>query len=275
MKTIQTLLISSLLFSISAQAGWQDQIGGLLEKVQEIQKPSQTAITSTSANSNVNLSNGDMSGALKEALSQGVKFAVADLGKDGGYLNNPLVKIPLPKSLQTGEKLIRKVGGGKYVDDLVLSLNKAAQEAAPKTADVFMSAIQKMSITDAKNILAGSDDAATQYFKQTSSGELATVITPIVQKSMANNDVAKYYDAFQSFYKSNAGALQNESVTALTSKLGLGDYLPSQKDENLDAYVTNKAIDGLMTMIAQKEKGIRDNPLMRNNDLLQKVFGAF
>ena len=272
MKKIQTLLLSSILVATAMQAGWQDQIGGILETVQKTQSP--TTPTST-ASSNVNLSNNDMSGALKEALSKGVKFAVSDLGKDGGYLNNPLVKIPLPKSLQTSEKLIRKLGGGKYVDDLILSLNKAAEEAAPKTVDVFMNSIQNMTITDAKTILAGADDSATQYFRKNSSAELASVIAPIVEKSMANNDVSKYYGAFQSFYKKNAGALQNESVSALTSKFGLDAYLPSQKDEDLSGFVTNKSIDGLMSMIAQKEKGIRDNPLMRNSDLLQKVFGAF
>ncbi len=271
MKTAKTLIISTILLTTYAQAGWQDQIGGILETVQKVQSPT----TSTTQSSNVNLSNTDMSGALKEALSKGVKFAVTDLGKDGGYLNNPLVKIPLPKSLQTSEKLIRKIGGGKYVDDLILSINKAAEEAAPKTVDVFMNSIQKMTITDAKEILAGADDSATQYFRKNSSSELASVIAPIVEKSMANNDVSKYYSAFQSFYKSNAGVLQNETVSALTSKFGLGDYLPSSKDEDLSGFVTNKSIDGLMSMIAQKEKGIRDNPLMRNSDLLQKVFGAF
>jgi len=268
MKSANTIIFSSLLIATTMQAGWQDQIDGILESVQKVQ-------SQTTQNSNVNLSNTDMSSALKEALSKGVKFAVTDLGKDGGYLNNPLVKIPLPKSLQTSEKLLRKLGGGKYVDDLILSINRAAEEAAPKTVDVFMNSIQNMTITDAKAILAGADDSATQYFRKNSSGELASVIAPIVEKSMANNDVSKYYDAFQSFYKSNAGVLQNESVSALTSKFGLDAYLPSQKDEDLSSFVTNKSIDGLMSMIAEKEKGIRDNPLMRNSDLLKKVFGAF
>ena len=271
MHKIKIILLSTILVTTSVHANWQDQIGGLLETVQKVQSPS--AQTSTTS-SNINLSNNDMSGALKEALSKGVKFAVADLGKNGGYLNNPLVKIPLPKSLHTSEKLIRKLGGGKYIDDLILSLNKAAEEAAPKTVDVFMNAIKKMTITDAKSILAGADDSATEYFRKNSNAELTSVIAPIVEKSMANNDVSKYYGAFQSFYKKNSGALQNESVSALTSKFGLDAYLPNQKDEDLSSFVTNKSIDGLMSMIAQKEKGIRDNPLMRNSDLLQKVFGA-
>jgi hypothetical protein len=216
-----------------------------------------------------------MNSALKTALSKGVKFAVNNLSQDGGYLNNPLVKIPLPKSLQTSETLLRKVGGGKYVDDLIVSLNKAATTAAPKTADVLINTIQKMSITDAQNILAGADNAATEYFKTNSSQELAAVIKPIIKDSMSEADVAKYYQMFQSFYKSNSGVLQNKSVSSLTKKFGLDSYLPSSKDEDLDGYVTNQAINGLMTMIAEKEKDIRDNPLMQNSDLLKKVFSAF
>ncbi len=273
MKIVKITLVGSLLLSSALFAGWQDQVGGLLEKAKEIEsiaKPSSGGSSAASA-----LSQGDMTGALKEALSKGVKYAVTDLGKDGGYLNNSLVKIPLPKNMQAAEKVLRSVGGGKYVDDLILSVNKAAEEAAPKTAEVFMDTIQNMSIDDAKGILAGSDDAATQYFKTNSSSKLAAVIAPIVQKSMANNDVAKYYKTFNKFYKENAGVLQNDTVSSLTSKFGLSDYLPGQKDEDLDSFVTNKSIDGLMTMIAQKEKEIRDNPLMQNSDLLGKVFSAF
>ncbi len=268
MKIVKIVFLVSLMMGSTLQA-WQDQIGGLFEKAKEV-----GLVNSGDSSSLSGLSNTDMTGALKEALSKGVKFAVSDLGKEGGYLNNPLVKIPLPKSMQTTEKLLRSVGGDKYIDDLIFSLNKAAQEAAPQTAEVFMSAIKNMTIDDAKNILAGSDSAATEYFKTNSSSGLFGVIAPIVKKSMANNDVAKYYDSFQSFYKKNSGILQNDTVSSLTDKFGLGEYLPSAKDENLDSYVTNKSIDGLMTMIAKKEKEIRDNPVMRNSDLLKKVFGA-
>lgn len=265
---MKKLIAYSLVLSTALYAGWQDQLGSVLE--------SATKITQNSSTSNTaNLSNTDMTSALKEALTSGVKYAVNDLGQSGGYLNNPLVKIAVPESMQSAAKVLKSVGGEKYVDNFVSAMNKAAEEAAPKTAEVFVDTIKNMSIDDAKGILAGNDDAATQYFKTNSSSKLADVIKPIVTKSMADNDVAKYYDSFQSFYKSNAGALENDTVKSLAGQFGMGGYLPSSSDEDLDSYVTNKSIDGLMTMIAQKEKEIRDNPLMQNSDLLKKVFSAF
>jgi len=247
-----------------------DHVNNALESVNKTEASSNKKSSST-----INLSNSDMTSALKEALSKGVKFAVTDLGKEGGYFNNPLVKIPLPKSLQSSEKLIRKMGGDKYVDDLILSINKAAEEAAPQTVDIFISAIEKMTITDGKEILAGDDDAATQYFIKNTSNELASVIEPIVKKSMANNDVASYYKTFLDYYKSNSDLIKNDTLTALAASTGVDAYLPGENDEEFDSFVTHKAINGLMKMIAEKEKEIRDNPLMRNSDLLKKVFGAF
>jgi Ca2+-binding EF-hand superfamily protein len=132
-----------------------------------------------------------------------------------------------------------------------------------------------MNITDAQNILAGSDNAATEYFRKNSTQELVSVIKPIIKESMSKANVAKYYQMFQSFYKSNSGVLQNKSISALSKKFGLDSYLPSSKDEDLDGYVTNQAINGLMTMIAEKEKDIRANPLIQNSNLLKKVFSAF
>ncbi|MEA1914976.1 MAG: DUF4197 domain-containing protein [Campylobacterota bacterium] len=272
MKTIKIFIIASALGATLASAGWQDSLGGLLENVQK----TQTAPTkTTSTNSTSSLSNVDMNSALKQALNVGVDYAIKSLGAQNGYLNNPLAKIGLPKSLETTANLVRKVGGGKYVDDLILSLNNAATQAAPKTAKIFANSISNMGIDDAQKILAGSDNAATDYFRKTSTTQLQDTITPIVKQSMANNSVAKYYQAFQSFYKSNAGALKNDQVSSIANSLGFGSVLPSQKDEDLDAYVTNKSIDGLMTMIAQKEKAIRANPLMQSSSLIKKVFSAF
>ncbi len=271
MTIIKTLFISSSLLTLQLYAGWQDQLGGLINQVQK----TQTQPSKHKSDSSVNLSNADMNSALKTALSKGVSYAVNDLGKEGGYLNNPLVKISLPKNLQTSAKMIRKLGGGKYVDDLIIAINKAAQEAAPKSANIFMQSIKDMTVSDAKGILTGDDDAATQYFRKNTTTKLSKVIEPIVKNSMAHNDVSKYYSTFMSFYKKNAGILQNKSLTSLSSKFGLDAYLPNQKDENLDSYVTHKSIDGLMTMIAQKEKEIRKNPMLQHSDILKKVFGAF
>ncbi len=219
------------------------------------------------------LDNSTVASGLKEALKKGVKYAVNTLGKDNGYLNNSLVKIPLPENLAKAEKLVRKFGGDKIADNLISSMNKAASDAAPKTADIFMKAISKMSLTDAKKILAGKKDAATEYFKTHTSKSLEKMISPIVNKSMQDNSVAKYYDTFNGYYK-NYGAkyVKNSGVASLAKSFGADSYLPSEKDENLNKYVTDRAIDGLFKMIAQKEADIRDNPVARTTDLLKKVF---
>jgi len=278
MRNIKILLATSLVGATIANASWTDSLGGLVETVQKVQKvQAQTTGTTKSATnlSSSNLSTTDMNGALKQALNMGVDYAVKTLGSKNGYLNNPIAKIGLPKNLEKTAALVRKAGGGKYVDDLVVALNNAATQAAPKTAKIFSDSITKMSIDDAKKILSGGDDAATNYFRAHTTKQLQDAIAPIVKKSMENNSVAKYYKLLQSFYKSNAGILKNDKVSALANSFGFGSALPSGEDEDLDAYVTNKSIDGLMSMIAQKEKSIRSNPLMQNSSLIKKVFSAF
>lgn len=268
MNKVKVIAIS-LMVSSSLYAGWQDSLGLLLDNTKSLQ--SSTQETSTTSN----LSTTDMNSALKQALNVGVDYAIKNLGAQNGYLNNSLVKITLPKSLQTTANLVRKVGGDKYVDDLIVALNNAATQATPKTAKIFAEAISNMSIEDAQKILSGPDNAATQYFRDSSNKQLRDTILPIVEQSMSNNSVAKYYSAFQNFYKNNAGALQNDQVSSVANSLGFGSVLPSKEDEDLNSYVTNKAIDGLMTMIEQKEKSIRENPLMQSSSLIKKVFSAF
>jgi hypothetical protein len=277
MKKVKNLLmISTLVCGVTIlNAGWSDSLGDIVNKVQKVQEQSSIKTNTSSSSSVSNLSTTDMNGALKQALNVGVDYAVKTLGAKNGYLNNPLTKIGLPKDLEKTANLVRKVGGCKYVDDLVLALNNAATQAAPKTAKIFTDSISKMSIDDAKKILNGPDDAATNYFRQNTTKQLQSTIAPIIKKSMENNSVAKYYKAFQSFYKANAGVLKNDKINALASSFGYGSVLPSANDEDLDSYVTNRSIDGLMTMIAQKEKAIRANPLMQNSSLIKKVFSAF
>jgi len=259
--------IMGLLFFLTiSNAGWQDSLGSVLQSVQ----------TSTQSNKSTNsLSTPDMNSALKQALEVGVNYAVKSLGQKNGYLSNSLTKIELPSGLATTAELVKQVGGEKYINDLVLALNNAATEAAPKTAKIFTRSISNMSINDAQKILGGTDNAATEYFKRTTTSELRSMITPIVKNSMSNNSVATYYQAFQSFYKANAGLVKSSQIGSMANSFGLGSYLPSEKDEDLDSYVTNKAIDGLMVMISQKEKEIRANPMMQSSSLIQKVFSAF
>lgn len=263
----------ALAFIIStsiAQANWQDMASSVLKSVTET-KSTTTTSTTTSTTS---LSNSTISSGLKEALKKGVNVAVATLGKENGYLNNELVKIPLPDNLENVKSLVIKAGGEKYVNDLVTAMNSAATEAAPKTADIFIKAIEKLSIDDATKILNGADDAATTYFKSNTVSELKALITPIVEKSIASNDVASYYSSFNSFYKTNVKSyVESSSVMSYAKSFGVDSYLPGSSDESLNDYITNKAIDGLFTMIEKEEKAIRENPVERTTSLLKQVFG--
>ncbi len=219
------------------------------------------------------LGNATVADGLKEALKKGVSFAARELGKNGGYLNNTLVKIPLPENLAKAEKLVRKFGGDRVADNLINSMNSAASKAAPKSVKIFMDAIDKMSIDDAKRILAGNKDAATEYFKTHTSKSLEKMIAPIVKNSMKNSSVSKYYDLFSSYYeKYGKKYVQNSSIMSLAKSFGADSYLPSTSYKDLDKYVTDKAIDGLFKMIAKEEENIRKNPVARTTSLLKKVF---
>ena len=200
------------------------------------------------------LSNKDASSGLKEALTRGAEFAVAQLGKPDGFLGNAKVRIPLPESLQKVEGMARKLGLAKQADELVGTINRAAEAAVVEAKPLLVDAVKKMSIKDAKYILTGPQDAATQYFRTTTSAQLAQKFLPVVKKATAKVQLADKYNAF-------AGK---------AAKLKLMD----EKDANLDAYVTQKAIDGLFLMVAEQEKQIRQDPIGTGSSLLKKVFGA-
>jgi hypothetical protein len=223
---------------------------------------------------NTNLSDSTVSSGLKEALKVGVNYAVKELGSSNGYLNNSLVKIPLPDNLAKVETLLRSAGGNEMADNLINSMNKAATTAAPKTAEIFVDAIDKMSLQDAQNILAGDKNAATNYFKANTTDSLKKMIAPIIQNTMKENQVASYYDMANNFYKTNAkGLVENSEVMGLAKSFGVDSYLPGSSDQSIDDYVTEKAISGLFTMIAQKEAEIRSNPVAQTTSLLKQVFG--
>jgi hypothetical protein len=200
------------------------------------------------------LTNKDAAGGLKEALTQGASKAVSSLGKTDGFLGNPEVKIPLPENLKKAEGLMRSLGMGKYADELEVSMNRAAEAAVPQARALLVDSIKKMSVEDAKGILTGGDDAATQYFRRTTAGPLAEKFKPIVQKAMAKVKLAQKYDQF-------AG-----------KAAGFG--LIKEEDSHLDNYVTGKALDGLYLMIAEEEKAIRKDPVGAAGSLAKKVFGA-
>ena len=200
------------------------------------------------------LTGNDATAGLKEALTQGAGKAVDLLGRENGFLGNPKVRIPLPDKLDRAGKMMRSMGMGKQVDELETTLNRAAEAAVPEAKKLLVDAIAGMSVQDAKGILTGGDNSATEYFRRTTSAPLGDKFRPIVQQAIAKVKLAEQYNLF-------AGS---------AARFGLID----KEDSTLDGYVTNKALDGLFMMIAEEEKAIRENPLGATGSLARKVFGA-
>lgn len=189
---------------------------------------------------------------LKEALEIGTGKAVTLVSKTNGYLKNPQIKIPLPKNVRKAESFLRSIGLGRKVDEFELSMNRAAERAAPKAKSIFWDAIKKMSFSDARQILKGPDDAATQYFRQETSTRLQDEFKPIVNQAMSEVGVTQIYKSLDRKIRS----------LPFTESLSF----------DLDEYVTDKALDGLFLMLAAEEKKIRQDPAARVTDLLKKVF---
>ncbi|MDD3352431.1 DUF4197 domain-containing protein [Zoogloea sp.] len=200
------------------------------------------------------LTDKDASGGLREALSQGASKAVGQLGAEGGFLNNPKVKIGLPDSLAPVETMLRTMGRGKDLDTLVSTMNRAAEQAVPKARPLLVAAIKKMSVEDAKKILAGGDDAATLYFKDKTSAQLMSEFLPTVKESTDKLALSAQYNK-------------------LASKAGQFG-LAGGDDLKIENYVTRKALDGLFVMIAEEERAIRKDPVGAAGSLAKKVFGA-
>ena len=190
---------------------------------------------------------------LKEALRVGTDHAVLRTGKQDGYFGNKLIKILLPDNLKPVEQGLRAVGYGPKVDELVLSMNRAAEKAAPFAKDIFVNAITSMTFDDATKILKGGDTSATDFFKRKTSGSLYKAFRPVVDNSMNQVGTVQQY---------------NEVVGGL-------DNIPFVKKESLDIghYVTDKALDGLFVIVAEEERQIRKNPAARVTNLLKDVFG--
>lgn len=210
--------------------------------------------TQASALSVSDLSNTEASGGLKEALIQGAGKAVSTLGAVDGFYGNKEVKIPLPNSLKKAEKAMRMFGMGKQADELVLRMNRAAEAAVPEAKALLVDSVKKMSLADAKAILTGPDDAATQYFKKTTSAQMAEKFLPIVKKATENVQLAQQYNKF--------------------AETGAKYGLVKKEQANLEQYVTQKALDGVYLMIAKEEAAIRKDPVGQASSLIKKVFGA-
>ena len=199
------------------------------------------------------LSQGEIGKGLKEALSQGVQRAIKSLGKTDGYLGNPKVKIPIPDSLRSVESGLRAVGQNQYADQFVTAMNRAAERAVPEAASIFGSAISKMTLDDARKLLNGPDNAATDYFRRTSTDDLIARFRPIVEQTTKSVGVTSAYKD-------------------LVGRAGFVGQLLGKDTTDIDGYVTNQAVGGLFTLIAAEEKRIRTQPIARTTELLRKVF---
>lgn len=189
---------------------------------------------------------------LKEALDIGVKKAVELVSQVDGYFAHEIIKIVIPEKMQKIADTLGSIGLQKQVDEFILSMNRAAEKAAPASVDIFITAVKEMSFEDASGILTGGDTAATTYFQEKTSESIYAAFQPIISTSMEEVGVTKIFKTLTDKYFS-LPFVQQEAI-------------------DLDHYVTTKALDGLFYMVGEEEKKIRTDPVARVTDLLQKVF---
>lgn len=240
------VLIYTFLFCLAitpAQAGWKDTLKKL---------STDSFLDSKGSGEQSQIARG-----LQEALQKGVQTAVNQLGAAGGYLNNPSVRIPLPKEARSVEKGLRLVGQGAMVDQFTESMNRAAEKAAPHAKDVFLKAISSMTFSDAQGVLSGPDNAATTYLDKTTRQTLFKKFLPIVKEMTDRYAVTTQYKTLAT------------SANSVSTLWGSKHSLVT----DIDSYVTNKGLDGLFAVIAEEEKNIRKNPVARTTKLLKTVFG--
>jgi hypothetical protein len=239
------ILAAGLGLTLPAQAyDWSGLLKGVVSLPQ-----SQPAATAVDA-----LSSADINAALKEALTQGVDAAVAQLGQVNGFFGNAALKIPLPATLQKAEKAMRMFGMGTQADELVLSMNRAAEAAVPEAKPLLVDAVKNMTLEDAKGILTGGKTSATDFFRKKTEATLTERFGPIVKETTDKVGLAQQYNQF-------AG-------------LAAQFHLIDKKQANVEQYVTQQTLDRLYTLIGEKEAAIRANPLQAGSDLLKQVFGA-
>ncbi|MEO8443895.1 MAG: DUF4197 domain-containing protein [Gammaproteobacteria bacterium] len=212
------------------------------------------AAASAAAADLAGLSTADSVGGLRDALIQGSAKAVSQLGAADGFLGNPQVRIPLPDSLRKIERGLKFMGMGDEADQLVTSMNRAAEMAVKEASPVLVDAVKKMSVRDAKGVLTGGDTAATEYFRRTTSDRLTTKFLPIVRQMTAKVQLAEQYN----------------SLAGRGERLGL----VKSEDADIDSYVTRKTLDGLFVVIGEQERAMRQDPVGAATGLARKVFGA-
>ncbi|WP_275096526.1 DUF4197 domain-containing protein [Sedimenticola hydrogenitrophicus] len=239
------LLLGAVFIAGVAQADWKSWLESAKEAAGQRDMP---AVSTT-------LSNEQIIQGLKEALRVGTEKAIALLGRQGGYLNDAQVRIPLPDQLTGVAKGLRAIGQGERVDEFVTTLNRAAEQAVPESLAIFVDSIRQMSLEDARGILNGGDSAATEYFKAKGSERLSGAMLPIVQQATRQAGVTAAYKD-------------------LIGQVGfLGAYVDMDALD-LDKYVTARALDGLFLKLAEQERLIRKDPVARTTDILKTVFGG-
>jgi hypothetical protein len=194
----------------------------------------------------------EMGNGLKEALIKGTKEGVAKLGKEGGFLDNPAVRIPFPEEYEKVANTLRDIGLGGQIDQVETTLNRAAEDAVIEASPLFVNAITSMTIADAQNILFGDKNAATQYLQSKTTAELVAKFSPKISASLDKVNATKYWS----------------DVTDIYNKIPF----VTKVNGDLTNYATNKTIDGLFLNIAKEEEAIRENPLERTTSILKKVF---
>lgn len=235
-------LFTVCLLPLPVQAAWGDWLDVIKQTLDS--DSASDALTET-----------DVIAGLKQTLTKGSRLAVNQLGKFDGYYADPKVRIPMPDKLQEVESALRTMKQDKLADDFVLSMNRAAEQAVPKARDILVSIVQGMSVEDAYDILRGPDDAATSYLREKGGPQLKQQFRPVVAQATDSVGVTREYKS-------------------LIDNLGMMSSIVDTSTLDIDGYVTDKAIDGLFTLIAREEKAIRDNPAARTTELLKKVFSS-
>lgn len=244
--------IVALAFSVSSHAF---DLEGALKDALKNSNTSQSSSAKASDGGSVDqLKPAEINSGLKEALSRGSEAAVAQLGKPDGFFGNEALRIPLPPSLQKAEKAMRMMGMGNQADELVLSMNRAAEAAVPEAKTLLIKSVREMTLHDAKGILTGGDTAATDFFRSKTETELTKRFGPIVKKTTDRVGLAQQYNKYAGA-AAQFGALDKNQAT-------------------VEQYVTQQALDGLYKVIGEQERALRANPLQAGSALLQKVFGA-
>jgi hypothetical protein len=239
---VRVFLLMGMILAFLGNAAYAQQLGDLLKGLQK-------GLGGGSSPSNTEIVQG-----LKEALQIGTGNAVQLVSKVDGYYKNPKIRIPLPDTVRKTEQILRVAGYGSKLDEFELSMNRAAERAAPEAKGLFLDAIKQMTFTDAKKILNGRENEATLYFKEKTSPRLKEISKPIVHQAMGDVGVTRSYQDLEQSARSVPFA---------------GSFA-----FDLDQYVTERALDGLFLMVAEEEKRIREDPMARTTDLLKKVFGS-